>query len=43
MEMSGERHAPAFCIPVQRAPDTHWIGELVGPEIGRGVVRNNMS
>jgi hypothetical protein len=39
MEVSGQLHAPAF-LPQERAPGTHWIGGLVRPRVGVGVVQN---
>jgi hypothetical protein len=31
MEVSGQLHAPAALLPMERAPGTNWIGGWVGP------------
>jgi hypothetical protein len=38
MEESGQLHAQAALTPGERAPDTHCIGDWVGPRVGLDAV-----
>jgi hypothetical protein len=34
IEVSGQYHSPASLPPSERAPNTHWKGDWVGPSSG---------
>jgi hypothetical protein len=37
LDGDGQLHTPAALPPGQGAPDTYWIGGLVGPRAGSGL------
>jgi hypothetical protein len=41
MEVSGQLHGPAALPPRERAPDTHWLRDWVGPGGRAGEEKNS--